>query len=511
VGRVNGPTPLRPTTSLDPFPVDLLPAPIAAMVNATAEFTQTPPDLAGTVALGVMSACAGGRAVVEIRRGWREPVNLYTVCAMAPGSRKSAVFATLTAPLLDVEQELTDDTAAAIVEAETLKKVALKRAERMAQAAAADDDASAAADAVDAALAAEAITVPKMPRIAADNVTPEAAATLLAEQGGRLAVLSAEGGIFDLLAGRYSNGIPDIDVWLKGHAGDTLRIDRRGRPPEFVPRPALTVCLTVQPSVLRTIGKNATFAGRGLLARFLYALPDNTVGRRRVGTAPVNESIADAYISTIKSLAHAMSEWTDPAVLTLTPEAHDVVLDAERALEPRLGPHGNLGHIADWGSKLVGATVRIAALIHLAANPSRGWASPITEEEMRSAVRIGEFFGSHAVAVFAHMGADPIVEAAELVVECLRRRQWEQFSERDLFRALPRSQFGKVGDLRDVLEVLEAHGYIYRAPAPDPGTPGRPPSPEYVVVPEVLTELTELTQTQGSVGSVSSVSMSGPS
>ena len=40
-----------------------------------------------------------------------------------------------------------------------------------------------------------------MPRLVADDITPEAAASLLAEQGGRLAVLSAEGGIFTTLAG----------------------------------------------------------------------------------------------------------------------------------------------------------------------------------------------------------------------------------------------------------------------------------------------------------------------
>jgi hypothetical protein len=47
--------------------------------------------------------------------------------------------------------------------------------------------------------------------------------------GGRMAIISAEGGLFDILAGRYSNGVPALDVWLKGHAGDPLRIDRKGR------------------------------------------------------------------------------------------------------------------------------------------------------------------------------------------------------------------------------------------------------------------------------------------
>lgn len=50
---------------------------------------------------------------------------------------------------------------------------------------------------------AKAIEVPVLPRLVADDVTPEAAASLLADHGGRLAIISAEGGIFDTMAGRY--------------------------------------------------------------------------------------------------------------------------------------------------------------------------------------------------------------------------------------------------------------------------------------------------------------------
>ena len=114
--------------------------------------------------------------------------------------------------------------------------------------------------------------MPPVPRLVADDVTPEAAASLLAEQGGRLAVLSAEGGIFATLAGRYS-GTPNLEVFLKGHAGDLLVVDRKGRDHEYVEHPALTLGLAVQPEVLTDIAAMPGFRGRGLLARILYALP----------------------------------------------------------------------------------------------------------------------------------------------------------------------------------------------------------------------------------------------
>lgn len=126
--------------------------------------------------------------------------------------------------------------------------------------------------ATDAALHAEDQSVPVLPRLVADDITTEAAASLLAEQGGRLAVLSAEGGIFSTLAGRYSGGSPSLEVFLKGHAGDLLRVDRKGRPAEHIESPALTLGLALQPEVLRDIARIPGFRSRGLLARILYAL-----------------------------------------------------------------------------------------------------------------------------------------------------------------------------------------------------------------------------------------------
>ena len=128
--------------------------------------------------------------------------------------------------------------------------------------------------------------MPPIPRLVADDVTPEAAASLLAEQGGRLAIISAEGGIFDIIAGRYSGNVPNMDLWLKGHSGDPMKVDRKGRPPEYVRRPALTLGLMIQPAVLSAIAANRQFRGRGFLARILYAYPVSKVGHRAIAPAP---------------------------------------------------------------------------------------------------------------------------------------------------------------------------------------------------------------------------------
>jgi hypothetical protein len=487
------PVPLGVTAALPPFPADAFPLWLRAQVEGVAEFTQTPADLPGTVALSVLAAAGGGRAVVEVRGSWREPVNLFAVAALPPGSRKSAVFAAMTQPLLDTEQALVETVGPQIIEAETMRTVAQRDADKRAREAAGTDHGDARnkamAEAISAAQFAEGITIPVMPRLIADDITPEAAASLLAEQGGRLAVLSAEGGIFATLAGRYSGGTPQIEVFLKGHSGDLLRVDRKGRPPEHIARPALTLGLCVQPEVLRAIADMPGFRGRGLLARILYSLPSNLVGRRKVGAAPVPEDVQAAYVTNIRTLVMTFAEWTDPAALMLTPEAAGLLLGAEQRLEPRLAPDtGDLAGIVDWAAKLIGATARMAGLLHLAEHYADGWGKPISEHTMRNALRLADYFTAHALAAFDHMGVDPVLAAARELFAWIERTKPVRFTKREMFSGVSRSRFPKVGDLDAPLDLIEQHGYIRREAEPERTGPGRRPSPAYQVHPDLAAE-----------------------
>ena len=501
------PAPLGPATEAAAFPVRAFPGWLADYVQAEATATQTPPDLAAMQVLSVLAAAAGGLAEVAVRPGWREPLNLFTAVGLSPGSRKSAVVRDVTGPLLELERELVDAKAAVILEAGTARKVA-ERAADQAQAvagkaaadqtaagkAAADQAQAALADAIAAARRAAGIQVPAMPRLLVDDATPEALASLLAEQGGRIALLSPEGDVFDMMAGRYSQGGgPNLGVYLKGHAGDPLRVDRKGRPPEHVDRPALTVGLAVQPEVLRQIADRPGFRGRGLLARFLWSLPAGTVGRRQVGAAPVPAQLRERYATEVKALARSLLDQaeagrlagvSEPMAIVLDPAASAVLLELERELEPRLDDEGgDLAHVEGWAAKLAGATARIAGLLHLAAHLRDGWARPVEAETMHAAVAIARYLTDHALAVFDLMGADPALADARYVLDWTERTSAERFTRRELFTALPRGRFPKVDALDPGLELLEAHGYVRRAAQPAPKGPGRPPSPTYEVNP----------------------------
>ena len=354
--------------------------------------------------------------------------------------------------------------------------------------------------------------MPPVPRWLVDDATPEALAGLLATYG-RIALLSPEGDVFDQMAGRYNQSAgPNLGVYLKGHAGDLLKVDRRGRPPEYVERPCLTIGLAVQPEVLQGLASRPGFGGRGLLARFLYSLPASLIGRRQPGALPVPEPVADRYALELQALASSLAVPAGddgPALLTLDPQAGELLLGFERDLEPRLAAdRGDLAHLAGWAAKLAGATCRLAALLHMASHLRDGWAQPIDADTFAAAVRLAGYLVEHARAVFDLMGADPRIDDARWLLDWIARTNQAQFSRRDAHQAA-RGRFPKATDLEPALRLLEEHGYLRRVdpePSRDHHGRGRPASPRFLVNPlPRATETTQTTKTTAEPVSVDSV------
>jgi replicative DNA helicase len=510
------PVPFGIAGEVPAFPVEILPSWLGDYVAAVATATQTPPDLAGMLALAVLATVAAGAVEVEPRPGWREPLCLFVAVGMDAGARKSAVFTAMTSPVADFERQQAAAALPGITETAVLRRIAdqaAATAEAAAGKAPASQQEEARAEAIARATEAANITVPPVPRWLVDDATPEALAGLLAIYG-RIALLSPEGDVFDQMAGRYNQAGPNLGVYLKGHAGDLLKVDRRGRPPEYVERPCLTIGLAVQPEVLRGLAGRPGFGGRGLLARFLYSLPESLVGRRQVGASPVPTAVADGYALELHALAASLATPAgddSPVVLTLDQEADELLLGFERDLEPRLAAgSGDLAHMAGWAAKLAGATCRIAGLLHLAGHLRDGWNQPIGADTFAGAARLAGYLVHHARAVFDLMGADPRVDDARWLLDWITRTNQTQFTRRDAHAAAPRGRFPKATSLDPAIGLLQEHGWLRRVDA-DPVGPrgGRPPSPRFLVNP--LPRATEPTQPTkphppaSSVGSVGSV------
>ncbi|GAA0333129.1 DUF3987 domain-containing protein [Actinoallomurus spadix] len=484
------PVPLTATaTDLPVFPLWTLPDWIGEYAASLAEVTQTPPDLAGCLALAVLAVAAGGKVWVQAP-AWREPTNLFTVVVLPPGNRKSEVFRAMCAPIVEAEKALIAEAEPVIASAVIARRIAEAEADRAAKAA---ENATgldpvqktlAITEAAEAKLALDAATVPPRPRLFSDDATVEGLTSLLCEQGGRMAVLSPEGEIFSIAAGRYS-GAPNFAVLKKGHAGEEMRVDRMRRESEHVEAATVTLGICTQPGVLAELGATPQFRDQGLLGRLLYSVPRSLLGHRKHNPDPMPADQETTYQTRAKALVLSLAKLTQPAILTFAPDAQAAITRLLADTEPHFRPDGDLAHMTDWGGKLVGAVVRIAGLLHLARHLRDGWNQPISADTFADARDIGEYFTAHAKAAYDAIGADPATADARAILDWARNTSAARFAARDVQPAL-RARFKKVTDLDPALRVLETHGWIRRLP-PSPRTGrGRPSAPQYEVHPSAL-------------------------
>lgn len=490
------PIPLDESRQLPPFPMSSLPDWLATYVVAEAEATQTPPDLAGMMVMSAVAAATAGMFEVRARDGWIEPLSLYSVVSLPPGDRKSAVVRDVSRPLRTVEIEMAAADVVRVAREASERAVLearLKQAEKAAaRASTIEREQSEAASAFAEQLA----RLPMRPatRLLADDVTMEKLATLMSEQGGRMAVLTAEGELFDVAGGRYSRTGPNIGVLLYAHAGDQIRIDRIGRPSDVIRRPCLTLGLAVQPQVLSALDHPALL-GRGLLARVAWVCPKSLVGSRVVPAPAVSSGIADAYEGGIAQLARLLEHAPRddrgelvPATMVLEPAAGEALIEFERWLEPQLAEDAALGRIADWGAKLAGLAVRLAGLIRLArlrgaaVQALQGERVDVTIDDVAGATELARYLIPHAQTAYALIGADPIVEAAKKALVALQRLGEPEVTRRDLRRQL-RGPCRRPKDFDAVVDLLLEHGHVCEAPSEE--RRGRP-SPALLVHPSVL-------------------------
>lgn len=466
--------------AVDTFPVDALPAFLSDYVSAVAQSTQTPVDMAGTVAISILSTCLQGKYRIQGKLDWTEPLNTYALVIAAPSERKSAVTNMMVRPLNEYEIRYNRDHAVDVETSRMAKKVLERR-----QKALIDEFAKGKADQIDIERIAQQIAdfeeVCPL-QIYVDDITPEKLVSVLSANNGRAAMISTEGGIFDTLAGAYSR-VVNIDVMLKGYSGDTIRVDRIGRDSEYVVSPALTILLMAQPSVISAVLSNSTFRGRGLTARFLYCMPKSQVGGRTYHSEPVNIELAKAYEAKMMNL---LEDESINELITLSPEADKLIASYAEELEPLLV--SQYADIADWCGKLIGNTLRIAGLL-CRAEVDRCFdfgsvLEPLVVDErtMEKAIRLSRYYLSHAQAAYSVLPDNTVSVQCEKILNVIREKEIHSFDRREIMRIC--KSFKKVADIQPVLDDLEDYGYITRQPEKVSNT-GRPPLPKYLVNPAV--------------------------
>jgi putative DNA primase/helicase len=445
---------------------DFLPGWAGKFAREVSACAQTPEGFAVMLGYSTLAACLAKRfEVCPFGDSYSEPLNIWTASVMPPGTRKTFVVQQQNEPLDIWEREQATILKSEIEESASTRLVMEKRIERL------QNDAAKESDTLQRQVLIREICSLKeqmpeqirAPRLYTNDCTPERFQSLLVENGERMAVLSDEGGIFEVMAGLYSDGRANLDVFLKSHAGSPVRVDRGSREAHLT-NPLSTFGLAVQPQIIEELsqGSKRRFRGTGCLARFLYCIPESSVGHRDLSKRrEISEETRARYHQGIRSLLNIPRILVDgieqPRTLRLEREALASWRAFGQALEKHQGETGDLGSIADWTAKLPGAVLRLAGIAHVVEH---GLDSDlILQETLERTLDLANLLIQHALVAFSMMGADQAVTDAKYVAKRLKAKGKRYVKENDIYRGC-HGRIPKMDRLQKALSVLIDHNIL---------------------------------------------------
>lgn len=484
------PVPLE-SPPVPPFPTELLPGWQRDLVDAAAHETETSPDLGALAVLSVTATALQGKVVVEQRPGFTQPLCLWTMSLLKSGGRKSRVFNLATTPLEKWQARRAENLAVRIASEGSARRRLehrLKQAEK--RAATKNDENSRAESSAAESLALElaSFEVTRAPVLFITEGTPERIEEMLCEQKQRMAVLSDENAMLELLSGRYSRGAPHLSSLNSAHEGGAIRVGRKRRDDgtggdRMLEHAHLTFGLSVQPErVFSELREHTAFFDSGFAWRFLFALVRSTLGERTHRTQTTPDQVRERYARSMFALLDLpLPAGADFPVIRMEPAATEALLAWEANIhEPRLKPAGDLATLESWGSKLASRLCRIAGLFHAAESPGNPWEHLLRLETMQRALALAPYFIAHVKAVAFELNADPALGRARRAVAWVRREAKPTFSQRELHRAIAKDE--PVVMLDPIVRILEDRGFIKPLPR-KAGETGRP-SLQFLVHPQ---------------------------
>ena len=236
----------------------------------------------------------------------------------------------------------------------------------------------------------------------------------------------------------------------------------------------------MQPDVIRGLRGNSSFRGKGLLGRFLYAVPPSNIGNRKL-SVPLNDSLRKKYNANIRDMLEMEFLAAD---ILLSTDARNVFDSFVMKIERRMGDDDDLGQMQDWAGKLSGAILRVAGILHVADNIEKCDPSlaDLSGDTMRKAVKLADYLIAHAKLVFYEMVETDT--ATQTVLRWIKRRGEVEFTRHQISESLKSSIPPKTMD-EPLFELIE-RGYIRLK---EDKTTGRGRKAQtYVVNPDILNE-----------------------
>ena len=369
---------------------DALPFPFNEMARAIVDSLGVSPEFPTAVILGLGAVCCQTHTL-EIKDGWTAPLSLSIVPVLAPGEKKSVVLNKVFKPVDDWVENWNENHKSEIVKSNTRLKMLQKRRTVLENLVAKDDkDAAVELENVERELYDFRKVNPKVLRVS--DITPESLVSCMAEQGGSLAVISAEGGFINNICGLYSDK-PNADAVCKAYDGDSIEVNRITRSGERISNPHLSMVQCVQPVIWQKLFTNKELRGVGLVDRCLMLAPETSIGKARFDTPPIPDKIATQFHNAVTALLDMREERKYIRLSNKARKTFAGFYDSFNLFH--LGT--DFQELQGWGAKICGTTARIAGILQLMEHRN---SSEVSEENMLRAISMSFYFHEQAKLIY---------------------------------------------------------------------------------------------------------------
>ena len=413
------------------FPTHLLPHYLKDLIEAIALEIQVPIELPFFAALSLLATATGGKVEIRVKGNYKEQLSIYSIVGLSSGNRKSEVTKTLKAPLLEYESYLIALAKPVRSQQQSERKALEQFLDGLHAKARKGLTDSLRVDIENATQKLESCKVRPLPRIFADNVTPEKHAALIAEHGSS-SIVEPEGGFFEGLSRYGTSKSPQVDYLNKAYGGEAFRVDRQNGDSIHAVKPHCVLHFSIQPHIVEAIRNNPDFMGTGFANRFLFSMPQSLIGKRRMDAPPVKPALIESWHLIVNGILESCFNATERE-LELEGGAYSLWCSFTEQLESALVTE--LQPVQGWASKLAGQLVRIAAIYELAANPQT---SKISAESMQAAIALAPYLQAHALkALTPPAHEQPSVKVLSYLIEKAAALQSEQTGSVGSVGAIP--------------------------------------------------------------------------
>lgn len=373
-----------------PFPGDALPGAVRDLCTELARIHGVPAELPGLMALGAISAAAAKALTMPSYQGMFVAGNIYAAAGVPPGAGKSVLASHLFKPLHDYQWELLE---AHRIENATIQTKLAKVNAKLAEAAGGNGTESFSDDQA-AKLSKEKSELERAarsPRFLMEDATVEKTAVLLRDNDEFLANMSADAkSAITNLGGRYRNGSPEDDIYLKGFSGDPFYQDRISRDSVPLRNPRLVITWLTQQRYFNGVFASQALEDSGFACRFLAIRVESGL------TDGVDESVPEeaihAYKERIRSLLTAYVRHSGPPhTIAVNPDAKKVLQDFRKAVNEHRKTW-------DWPAfdvypkRWAEIACKLTLLLHAAMHGGHCHLHPVCEDTAKNAVRLMTWF-----------------------------------------------------------------------------------------------------------------------